>query len=251
MVPDEDELEETRSALAPTLDATAAILPWLAKPKELRFPPELAKRWQAVCGRLAIAWLERHGDGLADLRPAVFELCSVALELGDRECLHLTEALASATDCLEAGGLDARLAAALSATFECLAEDNGLEHVSFPERARHFAARLERCSDPQDGPAARSAVLDRLFVIEATECMERMREALAMLPPDPYAMKLAAGDVARQAESLELDDIAAIAIRLNRLLTLRAGEHVDLDASETRSAAESLIVDLEKAIAAI
>src|SRR5690349_17794701 len=101
MVPDEHELEETRSALAPTLEATAAILPLLAKPKELRFPPELAKRWQTVCGRLAVAWSERHGDGLADLRPAVFELCSVALELGDRDCLRLAEALASATDRLE------------------------------------------------------------------------------------------------------------------------------------------------------
>ena len=28
----EDDLAESRAALAPTLDATAAILPWVAKP---------------------------------------------------------------------------------------------------------------------------------------------------------------------------------------------------------------------------
>lgn len=244
-------LEEMRAALAPTLEATAAILPWVATPKPPRFAPELAKRWQQVAGQLASAWSERHGDGLSRLRPAVFELCAVALELGDLDCLRLAEALASATDRLEASGPDARLAAALSATLECLAEDDGLEHAAFPERARHFAARLERCTGLQSGPSARSPVLDRLFIGEAGECLERMRDALGALPPDAYGMKLAASDVARQAEVLELDDIAALAGRLVRLLTLRAGEHVDLDATETRGAAESLISELDKAVAAI
>lgn len=248
---DEAELEETRAALAPTLEATASILPWVAKPMPPRFAPELAKRWQAVCGRLAGAWSERHGGGLARLRPAVFELCAVALELGDLDCLRLSEAFASATDRLEAGGLDARLAAAISATLECLGEDNGLEHAAFAERARHFAARLESCADPQSGSRLRSAVLDRLFAGEAGECLERMHESLAMLPPDAYGIKLAASEVARLAETLEFDEVAALAGRLIRLLTLRAGEHVDLEAGETRGKAEALIAELEKAVAAV
>ena len=36
----EDDLAESRAALAPTLDATAAILPWVAKPRPLRSQTE-------------------------------------------------------------------------------------------------------------------------------------------------------------------------------------------------------------------
>lgn len=244
-------LAETRAALAPTLEATSAILPWVRTPRQPRFAPASAKRWQTVCDRLSGAWSERHGDGLTRLRPAVFELCAVALELGDLDCLRLAEALASATDRLEAGNLDIRLAAALSAALECLGEADALEHEAFPERARHFAARLQRCADPQGEAQARSEVFDRLFAAEAAECLERMHDALALLPPDAYGLKLAASELGRQAETLELDAIAALASRLVGLLTLRAGEHVDLEAHETRSAAEALIAELEKAVAAI
>lgn len=247
----EADLDETRAALAPTLAATSAILPWVKTPRQPRFAPASAERWQAVCDRLAGAWSERHGDGLARLRPAVFELYAVALELGDLDCLRLTEALASATDRLEAGDLDIRLAAALSAALECLGEADALEHEAFPERARHFAARLQRCADRPDSAPARSPVLDRLFVGEAAECLERMREALAVLPPDAYSLKLAASELGRQAETLELDAIAALASRLVGLLTLRAGEHVDLEAPTTRSAVEALIAELEKAVGTV
>lgn len=247
----EGELEEARAALAPTLEAAAAILPWVAKPKPPRFPPEIAQRWQAVCARIAQAWESRHGGDPAALRPAVFALCAVALELGDRDCLRLSEALASATDRLEAGEPDARLAAALTATLECLTEDSGLEHAAFPERARHFAARLERCADPQHAALPRAPVIDRLFVGEAEECLERIRDALAALPPDAYAAKLAAGEIVRLAEPLELDAIGALAGRLNRMLTLRAGEQVDLEAAATRDLALTLLAELDTAVAAI
>lgn len=51
-IPEKD-LEETRAALAPTLEATAAILPWLAKPQPLRFDEKLNQRWIAACDSLA------------------------------------------------------------------------------------------------------------------------------------------------------------------------------------------------------
>lgn len=247
------ELEEARAALAPTLEATAGILPWLAKPRQPRFPPATAGRWQAVCERLAAAWGARHGAGLGDLRPAIFELYAAALELADRDCLHLAEALASATDALdpEQPEVEPRLAAALAATFESLAEQDGLEHPAFAERARHFAARLERCSARQEGPTERSPVLDRLFAGDAGECLERMHEGLALLPPDAYAIKLAAGDLARHAQVVEFDAIAALAGELVRLLSGGDGGPVDLDTEATRARVLALIGQLEAAVAAI
>ena len=59
----EHELEETRAALAPTLEATAAILPWVARPKKPRFDAKLNARWIAAGRRLAAAWSARHGGG--------------------------------------------------------------------------------------------------------------------------------------------------------------------------------------------
>lgn len=256
MIP-EGELEETRAALASTLEATAAILPWVAKPKALRFPPELAKRWQAVCDRLVATWSERHEEGMDGLRPAIFELCAAALELGDLDCLRLSEALASATDrleMLEVSG-DPRLTAALAATFECLGIPDHLEHTAFPERARHFAERLERCADPRSAPQkaalVRTPTLDRLFLEEAGECLERIHEAFAVLPVDAYGIKVAADDIARLAEPLELDGISALAGRLVRLLTPSAGDHMDLDGSELRATALALVAELEGTVAAV
>lgn len=248
----EADLDETRAALAPTLAAAAAILPWV-KPKTPRFPPAVAARWQALCSRLAAAWSDRHGEGLAGLRPAIFELYAVALELGDGDCLQLAEALASATDSLDTpeGMSDPRLCAALSATLECLAEEQCLEHLAFPERAQHFAARLLRCAAGKGDLQQRSPILDRLFAGEAGECLERIRMGLAALPPDPYAVKLAASDIAHLAEPLELDAIRSLAGRLVRLLTLRAGESVDLDSEASRSAVLELLAELEKAIAGL
>ena len=57
----EDDLAESRAALAPTLDATAAILPWVAKARPARFDPKLNERWIAAGKRLYQAWSDRHG----------------------------------------------------------------------------------------------------------------------------------------------------------------------------------------------
>jgi hypothetical protein len=249
-----DEFEEARAALAPTLEATASILPWVGKTEKSRFPPEAAKRWQEICDRLAVCWFERHEGGLAGLRPVVFELYAAALELNAPECLRIAEALASATDRLEPTGdvSHPRLVAALTATLESLSIPGSLDQEAFPDRVRHFADRLEHCADPRNAEQVRSSVLDRLFVAEAGECLERIHEALTVLPTDAYGIRLAAEDLVHLAEPLDLDDISALASHLVRLLTPKPGERLDLDASETRRATiQALAAELEKTVAAV
>jgi hypothetical protein len=77
----------------------------------------------------------------------------------------------------------------------------GLEHDAFDERARHFAARLEATAT---AGAERSAVLDQLFVDEAREQIELLRDALATLPPDAYVLLTEALKLAQHAEMLEI-----------------------------------------------
>jgi hypothetical protein len=249
-----DDIEETRAALAPTLEATASILPWVGKSEKTRFPPEAAKRWQEICDRLAVCWFERHEGGLAGLRPVVFELYAAALELGAPECLRIAEALASATDRLEPDGdvSHPRLVAALTATLESLSIPGSLDQEAFPDRVRHFADRLEHCADPQNADQVRSPVLDRLFAAEAQDCLERIHDALTALPADVYGIRVAAEDIAHLAEPLDLDDISALSSHLVRLLTPKPGERLDLDASETRLATvQALVAELEKSVSTV
>lgn len=241
-IPEED-LEETRAALAPTLEATAAILPWVAKPRVLRFAKQVNERWITGCTRLHTAWSVRHEQGSDDIRPSIFALYAVALETADADCLHLGEALASAADALEDGAPSARLLAALTATTECFAEADGLEHVLFGERARHFAQRLE--SSLAAGNEPRSAVVDRLFASEAGERLERMHDALAALPPDAYAIKLEAGELMQQAEYLELYGIVHLARQLQQTLPHEPGE---LETPSRRQALLDLLQQLETAL---
>lgn len=243
----EDELEDSRAALAPTLEATAAILPWLDKPRALRFDKQLNSRWVAACTRLSIAWSGRHAhlDG-GDLRPAIFNLYTVALETADSDCLMLGEALASAADRLENTPALAKLVASLSATIECLTEESGLEHVLFPERARHFAQRLGNALNATD--ADRSPVADRLFVGEAREKLERMQDALTALPPDAYALRLESRELAQQAEALELYGIVHLARQFDQSIP---GNDSEIDEPRHRTTLENLLHQLTVALAAI
>lgn len=243
----EHELEETRAALAPTLAATAAILPWVAKPTKARFDPKLNERWIAASKRLALAWSERHGAGIEDIRPAVFSLYAVALETTDADCLRLGEALASATDLLEEGTPSPRLIAAMSAAIECLGEADGLEHVSFAERTKHFAGRLE-ANVNAPGANERSAVLDQLFVDEASETIQLMRDALAALPPDAYALATESIKLAQQAELLEIWGIMHLARQLSETIRNYAAE---LDSAPIRAQVESELSQLSSTIAAV
>lgn len=243
----EHELEETRAALAPTLEATAAILPWVAKPRQLRFDAKLNERWVAATKSFALAWSDRHGSGANGVRPAIFSLYAIALETADADCLRLGEALASAADLLEEGPPSPRLTAAMSATIECLGEAGGLEHAAFAERANHFAGRLESIVKTPDA-CERSAVLDQLFVDEANEQIQIMRDALAALPPDAYVLSTESLKLAQQAELLELWGIMHLARQLAETIRKHAA---DLDSATVRTQVESELSRMSSAIAAI
>ncbi len=241
-------LAETRAALAPTLAAVAAILPWLAKPRPLRFDSALNQRWIEACAGLATAWADRFGPGAEMIRPAIFALYDVALESADVDCLRLGEALASAADQLEANSPSPRLIAALAACIESLTDGQGLEHPAFPERAVHFAQRLEAMAAPGAASGERSVILDRLFVSEANEYLERMRDALAFLPPDAYALKLAATELAQAAENAELFGVMHLARQLAGRLTTLVN---DLDEELVRNQLNESLQQLAETIAAV
>ena len=243
----EDELEETRAALASTLEATAAILPWVATPRKARFDPKLNERWIAAGKRLALAWSERHGAGAEDVRPAIFGLYAIALETADTDSLRLGEALASAADRLEEDVLPPRLIAALSAAIECLSEADGLEHTAFPERASHFARRLE-ASAGTASTNERSAVLDQLFVDEASEQLRLMHDALAVLPPDAYALATESLKLAQQAELLEIWGVMHLARQLSECVNRNAA---DLDSHAIRTDIQNQLEALGSTLATV
>ena len=241
----EEDLEETRAALAPTLDATAALLPWLSKPIAARFDRKLNQRWIFACKQLADAWATRY-DNAERVRPAIFSLYAIALETSDSDCLHLGETLARAADQLEAGTPAAHLLAALSATTENLDEPSGLEHRAFAERLRHFTQRLEKALERDTGIGERSPVIDRLFVEDAFERTGLMQEALAALPPDTYAFKTEAAALAMQAEHLALYGIMHLAKEL--------ASHIDTADTEdlaTRQKLQAMLAKLCETIAAV
>lgn len=243
----EHELEGTRAALAPTLEATAAILPWVATPRKARFDQKLNERWIAANKRLAAAWSERHGAGADDIRPAIFGLYAIAIETADANCLRLGESLASAADRLEENTLSHRLIAAMSAAIECLSEADGLEHPAFPERADHFAGRLEACAKTTKIDE-RSAVLDQLFVDEASEQIQLMHDALATLPPDAYALTTEALKLAQQAELLEIWGVMHLARQLSECITRNAA---DLDNATVRMEIQNRLEALGTTVATV
>lgn len=240
----DDKFPDSPSALTTMLEATAAILPWVSTPKALRFAEALNQRWIEASLRLGETWSNRHSAGLDGFRSAIFALYAVAVDSADADCLRLAEALASAADHLE-DQAPARLIAALSATFEYLTDAQGLESEKFVERAEHFARRLaESCTDPGE----RSVVIDQLFVQEARERIEQMHDALAVLPPDAYALKTEAEQLAQHAEQLELWGIVEIARRLATDVSTYAG---DLESESGRTAVENSLAELIRAIAAV
>lgn len=244
----DDGIEETRAALAPTLDATAAILPWLAKPKPLRFPAELNRRWTEASKGLSEAWSLRHGSEEPPVRAKVFELYEIALKTGDSDCLRIGEALASAADRLEAGKPSPKLIAAFTGALECLADPSGLEHPALSERLRHFALRLEGVATASGIDAERSLVLDRIFIGEAEEHLAAIREALELLPIDAYALKLEASELARKSEQLELFGL----MHLARKLGVTVSEQIaHLDSDSVRTNIQSQVKVIADTLAAV
>jgi len=212
-IPDDD-IEKTRNALAPTMDAMASILPWIGKTQPVRYSPELNKRWQAACRSLADCWAQRGRTDPAAIRPGIYSLLAIAIETGDADCLRLGEALASAADHLEHKAPGNRLSAALTATTEALLDEGGLENPHLGERLRHFSDRLVAALRPSAKPGERSDVLDRLFVEDSEERLLRMHEALETLPIDVYALELEASELIQHAEQIEMWGIYHLARQL-------------------------------------
>lgn len=244
-IPEED-LAETRAALAPTLAATAAILPWLSKEQPARFDAALNQRWIAAGRELARAWSMRSTNADGGVRQAVFVLYGVALDSHDADCLALGEALASTTDQLEGGPPPGHLIAAMSAAIECFDDAAGLEHEAFPLRARHFARRLTAAVE-QPANRQRSSLIDRLFAAEVGERLLLMREALDALPPDAVMLKSEAAQIAEQAELIELFGLMDLA----RQFAGRIDATTDLEHPATRAAIESDLKRLAEGVAAI
>jgi hypothetical protein len=245
-LPDKD-FDQTRLALAPTLNATASVLPLLAKAAVPRFSAGLNKRWQEACKDLSNAWRNHHGDEAGNVRPAIFAVFNLAMESGDTDCLRLAEALASVCDKLEQENVPARTITALTACIECLNEPGGLEQESFGERARHFAKRLEDCAAPAKVMPERSVVLDQLFIEEALERIERMHDAVDALPPDAYALKEEGSELWQQAAQLELWGIYHMAREIEAIATVNA----DLETESLLDRIVVLLNDIEHSLNAL
>jgi hypothetical protein len=210
----DDDIEKTRTALAPTMDAMASILPWVGKSQPVRYPAELNKRWQSACKTLADCWAKQGRSDPAAIRPGIYALLGIAIETADADCLQLGEALASVADHLEHNPPGNRLSAALTATTEALLDESGLENPLLAERIRHFSGRLEAAMRPSAKPGERSDVLDRLFVQDSDERLQRMHEALEVLPIDVYALELEVSELIQHAEQIEMWGIYHLARQL-------------------------------------
>ena len=84
----EDDLAESRAALAPTLDATAAILPWVAKTRR----PASTQAERALVAAVRNASTRRGPTGTAAGADAFgrqfFNLYAIALDTADGDCLR-------------------------------------------------------------------------------------------------------------------------------------------------------------------
>lgn len=238
-----------RSPLAPTLAATAAILPLMAQIHPLRFDKTQRAPWDEATRELAGVWNNYNtGDNYntenyASLRHAIFQILEAALLLEHPAPLQLAESLASATDTLETTPPSLHQQAALTACIELIMEPEFLEHHALTERVDQLAKRLEACNAP------RSRSLDQLFAKEAGEDIELMRHALDKIPPDLEALTECVRHVQQLAEPLDLGCLSLSAFRLAEILTELTPE--TLDQHPGRHQTIALIDLLEKWIDAI
>ena len=202
---------DKRHPLATTLEATAAVLPFL-QPRPRRFAPEQRREWDAAVAELRSHWpacARGAPDAWPALRAAIFRLLAGALPLPHPAPLALAEALAAATDDLERVAPTAYRRAALAASFELLGEADFLEHPALAARVTQLVERLGRRQ-----PGARSPRVDALFAAEAREEIEALCASLETVPPDTRAFARAAGRLQALAEPLDLPALAEAARRL-------------------------------------
>lgn len=215
----EYDLAESRPVFATTFENAAAILPLMGnRPVALRFSPQLNARWQQACRHLTEQWANSIGNEPDGFRKEVLALMTLAIETGDADCLQLTESLASVADYLELHTLSSRLRAAVSATCETMEDENGLENPRLAERFRHCSQRLQQAMLASPKPGDRSDILDRLFVEDSEEKLDRMRDALDALPIDIYALELESSELIQHAEQIEMWGIYHLARQLQNFV---------------------------------
>lgn len=224
-----------RPPLASTLAATAAVLPLLAQARAPRFQAEQRRAWDAAVADLGAAW-EARAAGWQPLRQAVFRLLEGSLALAHPAPLRLAEALASATDALEAVPPGPRLLAALHATLELLQSPDFLEHDALEARVAQLVPRLE-AGDREGSPA-----LEALFRQEAEEILEHLHLALEAVPPDDAALIAGARQLEELAEHAERSDCQRWAAALGTALS-RLGP-AELDHGPARQALEACLAHL-------
>jgi hypothetical protein len=191
-----------RDPLTATLEATRAILPLVAHPREPRFSTAQRALWDNAVEAMSLAWNNCRAAPEADwspLRQSLFKLLEGALALAHAAPLRLAEALAAATDTLDVAPPTARLLTTLDAALELLQEKDFLENDALATRVEQLAARLERRDE-----GARSRPLDALFAREALEEISQMRHAQTVVPPDRDALAQSACRIRQLAEPLDL-----------------------------------------------
>ncbi|MDR3351997.1 MAG: hypothetical protein LBO00_03110 [Zoogloeaceae bacterium] len=234
-----------RDPLSTTLAATSSLLPLIARPREPRFTTKQRGKWDHAVHALALAW-NAEPKAWPSLRRAVFKLLDGALDLGHPALLRLAEALASATDGLEAGAADIppRRLTALAATLELIPEQDFLEHEALEERTAQLVARLE---SEETGP--RSQAVDRIFQAEAADELESMRLALEALPPNTEAIAEAACQLHSLAEAIDLSALAASAAHFAD--TIATLDPCRLDRAPERASVFAWIATMEAWIDAV
>lgn len=204
---------------------------------EIDLDPEAVSRWEAAGAQVASAWAGRRQTGLAAFRSAVINLCGVAVDLALPEALHFAEALATVADRADEPEIfeDPRLQAAVAASLEVLAEPGTVRRKVFPVQVDHLAARLStglrEAAQPAEGRLIVSRTLYQMFVGEAYESLQHLRDELDTLHPLVGEMAEAATALADNAATIDLAAVRDLALALAAALArFEAPLNVDLPA---------------------
>ena len=90
-------------------------------------------------------------------------------------------------------------------------------------------------------------MIDRLFVGDSEDKVSQMRDALAALPPDAYALKTLSAQMALEAEQIGMYGIMHLARQLNRAV----GDGAHLELSSVRTGIARQLDQLSASLAAV
>lgn len=230
-------LEDLRAAQVeeapPLQDFSSLLLP----SDDLDLDPAAVARWEAAAQTVWAAWHDRHQSGLAPFRSAVIALSGVGLDLHSADALRFAEALATVADRADEPEVlaDARLVAAIAAALEVLVEPGSVNRKVFAGQVDNLsgrlAATLEEAAVPTEGRLIVSRTLYQMFVDEAHESLQHLRDELDTLHPLAGEMAEAASALADNAATIDLTAVRDLALALaNALVRYEAPLNVDVAA---------------------